>query len=206
MDIVIFLLPLDNLFALYALLFGMIIIAAFGAPLPEEVTLLLAGYLAYLGFADFWTVVFVLSTSIVAADICGYTVGRIAGDFLDEKIFGRFEVTRNLLLKGKRYIDRSGEKVVLLTRPIWGVRFIVPIMMGHFRMNLKRFVFYDIIASIPYTLAFIALSYYLGSVFTLIADIETFKTFVGWAAAVFLVVWFILRYVKKRRMRAGTED
>ncbi|MDP3778945.1 MAG: DedA family protein [bacterium] len=201
MDWILFLLPLDNPAALYGVFFGLIYISAFGLPIPEEVVLLLAGYLAYLGFADFWTTIFVLSGSIVIADLSGYLLGRYAGDFLYEKILGRFEITRELVEKGKKYIDRFGEKVIVCTRPISGVRFVVPIMMGHFRMNVKKFIMYDLAATLPYTLILISLSYYLGSVFTLIANIDIIKRVIGWAIAAIVVLMLILRYIKKRRMR-----
>lgn len=54
MDLILFFLPLENPLALYAVLFGMIFISVFGVPIPEEITVLLGGYLAYLGFIDFF--------------------------------------------------------------------------------------------------------------------------------------------------------
>ena len=202
MNFILFLLPLENPGALYAIFFGLIYVSAFGAPIPEEVTLLLAGYLAYLGFTDFLTTVIVLSSSIVVADFSGYVLGRYAGDFIYEKILGRFEFTRALLAKAKKYIDRFGVKMIFLTRPISGVRFVVPIMMGHFRMNAKKFVAYDFAAALPYSLVMISLSYYFGSIFTLIADFNTIKRVLAWIIAGALVTWVILHYIKKRRQGA----
>lgn len=199
MDIILFLLPLDNVSALYAVLFGLIFVAGFGAPIPEEITLLLAGYLSYLGFTDFFTTVGVLSMSIVTTDFVSYLLGRYAGDFLYEKILGHFEFTRELLEKAKIYFDRFGERVILVTRPIVGVRFVVPIMAGHFRMNIKKFVAYDCIAAVPYTLILISLSYYLGSVFTLIADFRFIKHIIGWTISGIIVLMLIWQYIKKRR-------
>jgi len=201
MEWILFLLPLDNLVAIYGVLCGLIYVSAFGLPIPEEVVLLLAGYLAYLGFTDFWTTIFVLTGSIVIGDFSGYLLGRYAGDFLYEKILGRFELTRELLEKGKKYIDRFGEKVVLLTRPISGVRFVVPIMMGHFRMNTKKFVAYDFAAALPYTVVLVSLSYYLGSVFTLAANIDIIKRVIVWVIVFLIVLMWTLRYIKKRRIR-----
>ena len=202
MNLILFLLPLENPGVLYAIFFGLIFISAFAVPIPEEVTLLLAGYLAYLGFTDFLMTVVVLSVSIVVADFSGYLLGKYAGDFVYEKILGRFELTRELLEKGKKYIDRFGEKVVLLTRPIPSVRFVVPIMMGHFRMNAKKFIVYDVIAAFAYTLIIISLSYYFGSVFTLIADFDTIKRIIGLVIGGIIAIWIILHYTKKRRVRA----
>ena len=203
MTLLFFLLPLESPGALYAIFFGMMVLASLGAPIPEEITLLFAGYLAYLGFTDFWTTVIVLSLSIVAADFLGYSLGRFTGDFVYKTILGRFEFTRELLEKGRKYIDRFGAKVIFLTRPIVGVRFVVPIMMGHFRMDPKKFFCYDLIAAIPYAFIFIWLSYYLGSVFTLIADFETIKHILEWVIGGVIAIWIISYYIKKRRLRMG---
>ena len=205
MNLILFLLPLENPGALYAIFFGFIFVSAFGMPIPEEVTLLLAGYLAYLGFTDFPTTILALSLSIVAADLFGYLLGRYTGDFVYEKILGHFEFTRKFLEKGKHYIDRFGAKVIFLTRPIVGVRFVVPIMMGHFRMNVKKFIIYDFAAALAYTFVIVSLSYYLGSVFTLIADFDTIKHGIGWGVAGVIAIWVILHYIKKRRMRGAKE-
>lgn len=200
MDIILFLLPLDNVSALYAVLFGLIFVAGFGVPIPEEITLLLAGYLSYLGFTDFLTTVGVLSISIITTDFVSYFLGRYAGDFLYEKVLGHFKFTRELLEKAKTYFDRFGERVILVTRPIVGVRFVVPIMAGHFRMNIKKFVAYDIIAAVPYTFILVSLSYYLGSVFTLIADFHFINHIIGWTFFSIVVLMLIWRYIKKRRL------
>jgi len=201
MDSLLFILPIDNPASLYAMLFGFIFISAFGLPIPEEIVLLLAGYLSYLGFTDFFTTVIIMSASIVVADLAGYMIGRYTGDFIYDTILGHFEFTRALLQKGKKYMDRFGEKVVLITRPISGLRFVVPIMMGHFRMNAKRFVIYDIIAAIPYTLILISLSYYFGSVVTLIADVQFIKKIILWLIIGMVAIFLVKRYIKRRRAR-----
>ena len=206
MNLILFLLPLESPGSLYVIFFGLIYVSAFGAPIPEEVTLLLAGYLAYLGFMDFWTTVILLTSSIVVADFSGYLLGRYAGDFIHEKVFSRFEFTRELLEKAKKYIDRFGVKVIFLTRPIFGVRFVVPIMMGHFRMNAKKFVAYDLAAAFPYTLIIVSLSYYFGSIFTLIADFAAIKRALGWIIVAAIAIWLILHYIKKRRRRKGVGE
>lgn len=198
MDLILFFLPLENPIALYAVLFGMIFISVFGVPIPEEITVLFGGYLAYLGFIDFFTTATVLIISIVVADLMGYVLGRYAGDFLYNNVLGRFEFTRELLEKTKTYFDRFGEKMVLVTRLMSGVRFVVPIMAGHFRMNVKKFVIYDIIATIPYTFFLIFLSYYLGSLFTFTDDVRSFTHIIGWIIGGAIVLALIVRYIKKR--------
>lgn len=139
----------------------------------------------------------VLIASIVVADLMGYVLGRYAGDFLYHNVLGRFEFTRELLEKTKTYFDRFGEKMILITRLMSGVRFVMPIMAGDFRMNVKKFVIYDIIAAIPYTFILIFLSYYFGSLFTLTDDVRSFTHTIGWIIGGSIVLALIVRYIKE---------
>ena len=168
-------LPLESSFALYFALFGILIFSGIGLPIPEEVTLLLGGYLAYLEFVDFWAVVYVLIVGIVAADVCGYFLGRFAGDWITRRILSRSQVALHLLEKTRGYFNRYGEKMVMGTRPLLGVRVAVPLLAGHFKMNFARFFFYDIIAAIPWTFFLVSVSYYLGSGLDLITDVREVK-------------------------------
>ena len=193
--------PLDTPGALYAIYIGLLFISAFGVPIPEEVTLLLAGYLAYLGLTGFWTTIAVLVCGIMIADISGYLLGRFAGDFLYRRIFGRFAFMREILEKGKHAFDRYGQKVVFLSRPVAGLRFIVPILAGHFRMNAKKFIGYDVIAAVPWTILLVTLSYYLGTGLTLIADFRIIKYVILIVIAGGLAGWSVVRYVRMMRLK-----
>lgn len=200
MDIIfaLILFPLDIPAALYAIFFGLIFISAFGVPIPEEVPLLLAGYLVYLGFLEFWMTIAVLAAGIIIADIFGYILGRFAGDFLYAKVFGRFVFLCEILEKGKNAFDRYGEKVVLFSRPVAGLRFVVPILAGHFRMEFKKFIGYDVIAAVAWTFFLVTISFYLGTGLTLIADFRIIKYTIIAIIIVILAGWVLVRYIRKR--------
>lgn len=190
------LLPLDSEAALYFVLFGILIFSGVGLPIPEEVTLLLGGYLAYLEFTDFWTTIYVLVAGIVIADILGYFLGRYGGQWLSDKIAHRPWAVL-LLDRGREYFEKHGEKIVILSRPILGVRVAVPIMAGHFRMNFVKFLIFDAIAAIPWTFFLVLLSYYLGSGLDLITEVREIKHFmfgIILAVVAVLAVRFIRKY------------
>ncbi|MBI2640699.1 MAG: DedA family protein [Candidatus Sungbacteria bacterium] len=190
------LLPLDSEAALYLVLFGILFFSGVGLPVPEEVTLLLGGYLAYLEFIDFWITTYVLIAGIVAADILGYFLGRYAGQWLTDRI-SRWDRAVLVLEWGKKYFVRHGEKVVLFSRPLLGVRVAVPIMAGHFRMNFVKFLLLDTIAAIPWTFLLVFLSFYLGSGLDLITEAREIKHImfgIVLAVVAVLAVRFIRKY------------
>ena len=193
----IILLPLDSKFALYFVLFGILVFSGLGLPVPEEVTLLLGGYLTHLEFIDFWPAFYVLTAGIVVADLIGYFLGRLAGEWISRRI-SRFKIPSLLLEKAKGYFEKHGEKVVLFTRPLLSVRVAVPILAGHFRMNLTKFIIYDLLAAIPWTFLLVSLSYYFGSGLEFITEVREIKhAMFGIFLAVVIVV--AVRLIRKNQ-------
>lgn len=187
-------LPLDSEFALYAVLFLVLILSGIGLPIPEEATLLFGGYLAYLEFVDFWVIIYVSILGIIAADVMGYFLGRFFGEKIIKFFLGRWKRPNKVLEKAQKYFDRHGEKVVIFSRPLLGIRIAVPILAGHFKMNFIKFLVYDLLAAIPWAFLLISLSYFLGSGLDLITEVKEVKhtifVLLGIAIAVFAAIKF----------------
>lgn len=186
--------PLDSPLALYAVLFAVLVLSGVGLPIPEEVTLVFGGYLAYLEFIDFWTAVYVLIAGIVAADIGGYLVGRFGSEYI-ARALARWRPLEALHQKVAALFARHGDKIVVMSRPLFVVRVAVPIFAGHVRMRFIKFLLLDIAAAVPWTLFLVSLSYYLGSGFDLLTEIReiklTFFIIFGLAIILFTAVRFI---------------
>lgn len=193
--------PLGSSLATYATLFFMLLLSGVGLPIPEEVTLILAGYLAYLEFVNFFVVIVVLVAGILAADVLGYTLGKKAGDWLWANIFGKVKFAHRLMQKAEYYFRRHGEKVVIFSRPLAGMRLVVPMLAGHFKMDFKKFMLYDIAGAVPWAILLPTVSYYLGTGLELLVKVrqvrhEIFLLIVGaallWAIVKIIssLVWF----------------
>ena len=193
--------PIYSPVAPYLILFVILIISGLGLPVPEEATLILGGYLAYLGFLDYCAILYVLIAGIIAADLVGYVLGRFAGDFVFVRLFHRSAYLRHLLERGRHYADTHGEKVVILSRIFVGVRVAVPILMGHFRMNAAKFILYDLLATVPWTIAIVSLSYYLGSGFTLILQAGILRRILFIVFGAGIVAFFAVHYLRHKKMR-----
>lgn len=168
------LLPWDSVFAIYAILFAVLILSGIGLPVPEEVTLFVGGYLSYLELISFWPTVYILTAGIITADIVGYSLGRFAGDWVSERIARDRRISR-FLKKAEEYFQKHGEKVVLFSRPLIGIRMAVPILAGHFKMRFLKFLLFDTAAAIPWTFFLISLSHYLGSGLDFITEVREIK-------------------------------
>lgn len=200
-------LPLESKTAIYTVLFLILIVSGFGIPIPEEATLLVGGYLAYLEFIDFWPAVYILIFGIIVADSAGYVFGRLAGAFLTEKL-SRFKYANLFLEKTKGYFDKYGEPMVLFTRPLLGVRVLVPILAGNFKMNFFKFFIFDALGAIPWTFLLVSVSYYFGLGLDLLTEVREIKYVVvllGIIGVLFLAARIIRREKKKIQSESHPE-
>lgn len=168
------LLPIDSKLGLYGVLFVLMVLGGVGLPMPEEVVLLLGGYLTYLEFIDFWPTIVVLIIGIILGDSAAYCLGRFIGDKFLPKIT-RFRPVAALFAKTGKYFDNYGDKIILLSRPLIGVRSAFLLMAGYHRVNFAKFLFFDIIATIPWTFLFVFLSHYLGTGLDLVTEVKEVK-------------------------------
>jgi len=177
---------IDSVSALYALFVGVLVLSGLFLPIPEEVTLIFGGYLAYLGIVDLWAVIYVLTAGIILADIAGYCLGRFGGEWISQNILNRFLITKFLFETATKYFERYGEAVVLFSRPFLGIRVAVPILAGCAKMNFIKFFLFDIIGAVPWTFTLVFASYYVGSGLDLITEIREIKhlIFVAMGAAI----------------------
>lgn len=195
--------PFDSTGALYALLFAILILSGIGVPIPEEISLLLGGYLAYLGLVNFWPAVYALSAGIIVADILGYCMGRFFGRWVWEKVFGRFRSSRRFLARGEQYFETYGDLVVVISRPLIGVRTVVPILAGNFKMNFLKFLLFDAIVAIPWTLLLVYTSFHLGFGLDAILGFEDLK-YVAFGASAFAVGIFVgIWYIGRKKKDTG---
>lgn len=192
-------LPLDSVTALYSALFLILILSGLGLPVPEEITLLFGGYLAYLEFVSFWPTVYVLILGILIADAAGYILGRFAGEWISKK-FIRGGIFANLLEKARGYFEKHGEKIVLFSRPLVGVRVAVPMLAGHFKMNFFKFLVFDTLVAIPWTFLLVSVSYYLGSGLSLITEVKEIKH-IMFGIFIALVAVLAVRFIRKMPTR-----
>lgn len=198
---------LDSAGALYAVLFGLLIASGAGLPVPEEVTLVMGGYLAYLGVTEFWTTVYILTGGIVVADAIGYVEGRFAGEWVYKRVVARFRFGCLLFKWLDAHFDKYGARLVFLSRPLIGVRVVVPIFAGHFRMNPFAFFFIDALAAIPWTILLVWISYHLGAGFGLLIKLRDLRHIVLAAVVGGIIIYTgirLIRLLKHKRLTLET--
>lgn len=194
------LLPIDSKLGLYGVLLILMILGGVGLPMPEEVVLLLGGYLTYLEFIDFWPTILVLIIGIIIGDSAAYFLGRFIGDKFLPKI-SRYKQVATLLGKTGKYFDKYGDKIVLFSRPLVGIRSAVLLLAGYHRVNFAKFLLFDIITTIPWTILLVFLSHYLGTGLNLITEAKEVKRTIYLLLGGVIIFYAAIKFVRQNSQK-----
>ncbi len=149
-----------------------IFLSIFLLPVPQEVVLPLAGFMAAQGKLSL--------VYIVMAGVMGSTAGSLpwyyAGRYISQerlkawtKRHGRWlKLSANNVLKAKSWFDKYGGKAVLLSQSIPGVRTFVALPAGISRMSLVLFLSYMVFSAIVWQGLLASAGYLLGSHYGLV--------------------------------------
>lgn len=126
---------------LLALMSNMII------PIPEEIMLLISGYLTGVGTFNYFLTAGIFILGMFISDIVLFYLSRRGNKYilkLQEKI-----KSKNIL-KSEDYIKQNIKKIIFFSRFLVYIRFIGPVLSGSVKTRWSTFLFYDFIALLIY--------------------------------------------------------
>ena len=139
----------------YLAVFLLIIASGIGIPFPEDLVLLLSGYLSYLGIFKLEIAIPVCILGLIAADNLGYFLGK-RGNFIVKRF-----IKPKFINSCKRYVCRR--RTIFLTRFLSGVRVFFPIAAGAGHMPWKKFFIADTLAILVLGFGLNFIGYYFGN-------------------------------------------
>ena len=111
-------------------------------PVPSELVMAPAGYLAAQGKLDPWLVVLAGTAGSVLGALANYWVAATLGESVLRR-YGRFVlISQSALDRSERFFRRHGEIGTFLGRFVPVVRHLISIPAGLARMSLKRFALF----------------------------------------------------------------
>lgn len=146
----------------------------FGFFLPGDSLLFTAGFMAAQGYFNIVILLVGCSVGAILGDNIGYWFGSKVGP----KIFTKedsFFFRKSHIKRTQEFYDRYGSKTVMLARFVPVVRTFAPILAGVGSMNYKTFFFYNVVGGIIWSVGFLSLGYFLGSI---IPGVEKYITLV----------------------------
>jgi membrane protein DedA with SNARE-associated domain len=170
-------------------------------PLPSEIIMPFAGYLASLGHFSLIAAATAGALGCNLGSALAYAVGRHGGRQLVERWGGYLLITRRDLARADRFFAGYGSLAVFIGRLLPVVRTFIALPAGVAGMPLLKFHLYTFLGSWPWCFALAFAGYKLGQRWdsdpTLRAFLHRFDIVI---VALFLaaVVWHVWRHWRER--------
>lgn len=169
-------------------------------PLPSEIIMTFAGYVVYEGKMAFWEVVIVGTLGNLFGSLIAYYVGWWGGRPLLEKYGKYILITPNKLNLADEWFEKYGHEAVLISRMLPGLRTFISLPAGITHMNLKKFILYTVIGSLPWCFVLTYIGVLMGPNWTTIESyFHYLDILVGIGIVVFLV-YIIYHYRGKEHI------
>ena len=160
-------------------------------PVPSEVILPFSGYVAYLGKLDLILIVIIGTVANLIGSIIAYYVGLYGGRRFVSK-YGKYILLREGHIDlAERLFNDYGEVIIFVGRMLPAVRTVISFPAGVGRMDMKKFVIYTTIGSIPWNFMLTYIGFILGDNW---GDIITFferADIVFVAALLMILIYYI---------------
>jgi membrane protein DedA with SNARE-associated domain len=131
----------------YMWLTGILLLCGLGLPIPEDISLIAAGYFSYKGVLDVHKAFAVCFAAVLAGDTLAFFMGRLGGRRVLASPFARRYFTPRRQLRVRAYFRKFGSKVVLIGRFTPGLRFTIFFTAGTLHLRPSVFLIYDFSAA-----------------------------------------------------------
>jgi membrane protein DedA with SNARE-associated domain len=137
----------------YLWLFTILLLCGFGLPIPEDISLIAAGYLSWRGKQGYPPVVnvhvafAVCFAAVLAGDTIAFFFGRRYGRRVLASNLARRYFTPRRQLRTRAYFRKFGSKVILVGRFTPGLRFTIFFTAGTLHVKPAVFFIYDFVAA-----------------------------------------------------------
>lgn len=173
-------------------------------PIPSEVVLPLAGYLAERGRMGLLAVVVSATVGGLVGAVALYEVSRRLGQERAAGLVARIPlVDREDVDRAIGWFARHGGASVFFGRLIPGVRSLISLPAGAARMPLGRFIAFTTAGTLVWNVLLIGAGYLLGSQWQQAEQYSSYLNYALYAAMIGVVGWLVVRRARKVRTTAG---
>ena len=178
-----------------------------GLVAPGESAVLVGGVVAGQGEISIVALIALVWTCAVLGDLTSYTLGRRLGRGFLERHGPKLKITEERLQTVEGFFHRHGGPTILIGRFIGLVRALAPFIAGASKMELRRFLVYDIVGAGLWSALFCLLGYFFWQ------SLGTVEKYIGAGAAAFtglvvivLAIVFAVRLRRDPEMRARLQQ
>ncbi len=169
-------------------------------PIPSEVILPLAGFLAQQGTLSFPLIIATSTLGAYLGALLLYLLGARLGLERSIRLLATLPlVDREDFERAADWFGRHGRAAVFFGRLIPGVRSLISLPAGAARMPLLTFSLFTLAGSAVWNTLLIALGAALGTQYELVERYSSYLNYAVVAALVGVIVWLVVRRVRKAR-------
>ena len=191
----------------YPGLFVLIALESTLVPIPSELVMPFAGYLAAKGEFNLYVVLVINSVgALVGSGLC-YWIGAVGGKPFLLKYGKWVLIRRHDIEKTEKFFAQHGKATILIARFVPVIRHIISLPAGMARMKLVPFFVQTFIGSTIWGSFLIILGYELGARWDTVANkIKKFDLVIGVVVVVALVGLGVRFYLRRRRRERGLAE
>jgi len=131
----------------YLWLTGILLLCGIGLPIPEDISLIAAGYFSYKGVLHIHAAFLACFVAVLVGDSTAFALGYVGGRRLLASSLAQRYFTPKRQRRVRAYFRKFGSKVVILARFTPGLRFSIFFSAGMLHVRPSVFVFYDFMAA-----------------------------------------------------------
>jgi membrane protein DedA with SNARE-associated domain len=165
-------------------------------PLPSEVIMPLAGFLAFQGSLNVWAAGMAGAVGSLIGSVVAYWIGATGGRPLLLR-YGRYVlISPHDAERADAFFARHGDATVFFGRLVPIVRSFISLPAGIARMDFGKFVVFSFLGSIPWSVALAYAGYALGQNWNSVGGVLRKYQYVVIALFVILVVLYVYRHLR----------
>jgi membrane protein DedA with SNARE-associated domain len=147
----------------YVLIFGVLLACGFGLPIPEDITLVMAGILAARGIINFDYAVILCMAGVLIGDGFVFILGRTMGHRVKASRLGKYLLPAQRDDSVRRLVDKYGDKIIFMARFMPGLRTPLFFATGSYQVPFWKFLLLDGFAAIISVPLWIYVGYLFGA-------------------------------------------
>jgi membrane protein DedA with SNARE-associated domain len=132
----------------YIIVFGILLACGLGVPIPEDITLVVGGVLAYYGVCDVWVMIAVCLAGVMIGDSFVFWLGAKYGRALTKKWFFHKVLPDDRLDAVQGKFKKYGNKLIFAARFMPGLRAPIFFSAGVLHLPFSIFFSFDGIAAL----------------------------------------------------------
>jgi membrane protein DedA with SNARE-associated domain len=133
-----------------------------GVPVPGEITLLLASFLASEHRLHIGWIIVVATCAATLGGNLGYALGQYGGRPLLDRYQRIFRIRPSTLERGEKIFARYGSVAIFLSRFIFGMRVFAGPLAGVLRMRWRAFTLFNFLGAAAWVTLMAGIGYLFG--------------------------------------------